>query len=152
MLIRQNPLQQTAFDPETAHLCARIAREIIHNHEVFLARYPGARASGYFITSSMVECVYHLVPVLHYSKDPDEHGASLLALKRAHNILIQLSSILNVSKNALRALRGVMSRWGTQSNTQGHDSSGFPDNCEERIHGGVSESNSSGAFYVGVYF
>jgi hypothetical protein len=113
MLIRQNPLRQTAFDPETACLCARLSGEIIHAHDAYLARYPGARASGYFVTASMVECVYHLAPVLHYTKDASEHNASVAALQAANGILIQLSPKLNVAKKALRALNGVMLRWAS---------------------------------------
>jgi hypothetical protein len=113
MLIRQNPLQQSSFDPETAYFCARLSREVISGHDVYLERYQGARASGYFMTTSMVECIYHLAPVLHYSKDrPQEHKACVKALKQAHAILMQLSLRMNVAKKALKALSGVITRWG----------------------------------------
>ncbi|KAF2481576.1 hypothetical protein BDY17DRAFT_190641 [Neohortaea acidophila] len=120
MIIRQNPVRQTAFVPETAYLCSRIARETIHAHVAFMARYPCVRAVGYFTTTSMVECVYHLVPVLHYSKN-EEQAACVKALNQAHGILIQLSAKLNVAKRALKALRGVTSRWGTPRNTTTHE-------------------------------
>ena len=61
----------------------------------------------------MVECVYHLAPVLHYTKDANERNASVTALQAANGILIQLSSKLNVAKKALRALNGVMLRWAS---------------------------------------
>jgi hypothetical protein len=115
MLIRQNPLHQTAFNPETAYLCARLSREIVHAHDAYLARYPGARASGYFVTASMVECVYHLAPVLYHTKDESERNASVVALQAANGILIQLSPKLNVAKKALRALNGVMLRWASSN-------------------------------------
>ena len=115
MLIRQNPLHQTAFDPETACLCARLSRETVHAHDAYLARYPGARASGYFVTASMVECIYHLAPVLHYTKDANERQATVAALQAANDILIQLSPKLNVAKKALQALSGVMRRWASNS-------------------------------------
>jgi hypothetical protein len=122
MLIRQNPLHQTAFDPDTACLCARLSREVIHAHDAYLARYPGARASGYFVTASMVECIYHLTPVLHYTKDANERQASVAALQAANHVLIQLSPKLNVAKKALQALNGVMRRWASSSSS----SSRFP--------------------------
>lgn len=115
MLIRQNPLHQTAFNPETAYLCARLSREIVHAHDAYLTLYPGARASGYFVTASMVECVYHLAPVLYHTKDESERSASVVALRAANGILIQLSSKLNVAKKALRALNGVMLRWASSN-------------------------------------
>ena len=139
MLIRQNPMQQTAFDPETALICARLACGIIHTHDVFTARYPEARASGYFTTSSMVECVYHLAPVLHYSKDTEEHSAAVVALKRAHNILTHLSSKLNVSKKALRALSGVMMRWGSETSTSDVIREGITDTPAENNNARVSD-------------
>ena len=117
MLIRQNPLHQTAFDPETACLCAGLSRETIHAHDAYLARHPGARASGYFVTASMVECIYHLAPVLHYTKDANERQASVAALQAANDILIQLSPKLNVAKKALQALSGVMRRWANSASS-----------------------------------
>ena len=112
MLIRQNPLQQTTFNAETAYFCARLAREIIHGHDVYINRYRNARASGYFMTTSMVESVYHLTPVLHYTNNSAEFAACVKALKQAHTILKQLSTRMNVAKKALRALSGVLTRWG----------------------------------------
>ena len=115
MLIRQNPLQQTTFNAETAYFCARLAREIIHGHDIYLNRYRNARASGYFMTTSMVESVYHLTPVLHYTKNSGEFAACVKALKQAHAILKQLSTRMNVAKKALRALSGVLTRWGGEA-------------------------------------
>ena len=118
MVIRQSPIHQTAFDPEPAHLCARLAREIIRSHDAFTKRYPKARASGYFITASLVECIYHLAPVLHYSTNVEEHNTSVAALKQAYGILVLLSSKLNVSKRALRAINGVMLKWGSEGKSR----------------------------------
>lgn len=123
MIIRQNPVRQTAFNPEVAYFCARLSREVIHSHKICIARYPGARASGYFTTASIVECIYQLVPVLHYSKDNDEYTASMTALSQAHEIVIQLSTKLNSAKKALRALSGVTKRWGIVKTTDSTGSS-----------------------------
>lgn len=113
MLIRQNPVCQMEFSPETAHFCARISREVIRAHGLYISKYPGARAIGYFSTSTMVECIYHLATVMHYSKDVDERSASLCAFNQAHAILLNLSAYSNVAKKALRALNGVVRKWGS---------------------------------------
>lgn len=126
MLIRQNPISQTAFQPETAYLCARLSRDIIHAHGIFIANYPSARATGYFTTSSLVECIYHLVPVLFHSRDESEQNACAMALDQAHAILIQISIALNIAKKALKAIQGVTNRWGStgQSTRIQHGGSG----------------------------
>lgn len=117
MLIRQNPVRQAEFNPETAHLCARLSREIIRAHDLYISRYPEARAIGYFTTSSTVECIYHLAPVMHYSKDDDEHTACVSAFNQAHGILVRLSAYNNVAKRALKALNGVVKKWGSGNTT-----------------------------------
>lgn len=96
-------------------MCARLSREIIHAHDIFMRSNSGVRAVGYFATASMVECVYHLAPVLHYSKVAEEHNACVIALKQAHQIILQLSPKLNVAKRALKALKSVIERWASGS-------------------------------------
>lgn len=118
MLIRQNPARQKAFAPETAHLCARLARQIIESHDVFISAFPNARATGYFTTCSIVECIYHLALVLHHSQDETKHAASVAAFHLAHEILVRLSPSNKVANKALQALRGVVKRWGS-FNSQG---------------------------------
>ena len=113
MLIRQNPVRQVAFDLETAYICSRLACELIQAYDLFVLQFPEARASGYFTTSSIVECIYHLAPVLHYAKDAKEHAPCVTALGQAHSILIRLSSYNNVAKRALTALEGVIKKWVT---------------------------------------
>jgi len=122
MLIRQNPVRQAAFSPETAHLCSRLARQIIEAHGLFISRYPSARATGYFTTSSIVECIYHLALVLHHSKDEEEHAACASAFRLAHDILVKISSYNNVASRALKALTGVVNKWcssGSESRANG---------------------------------
>ncbi|EWY79377.1 hypothetical protein FOYG_17455 [Fusarium oxysporum NRRL 32931] len=113
MLIKQNPIRQSAFNPETAHFCARLSREIIRSHHLYFLQYPEVRASGYFATSSIVECIYHLAPVIHRSIDSNEHSACVSAFNQAHGILVKLSVYTNVAKKALRALNGVIKKWGS---------------------------------------
>ena len=115
MLIRHNLLRPDPFNPETAHHCAQLAREVISTLSAFVARYPFKRAFGYFCTASTVECAYYLVPVLRYSIDPVEQTASMIALQQARDILEQLEPKLNLAKTSLQALHGVLKRWGSGS-------------------------------------
>lgn len=112
MLIRQNPVCQAVFNSETSHFCARLSREIIRAHDLYISHYPEARAIGYFTTSSTVECIYHLALVMHDSKDQDEHAACVSAFGQAHGILVKLSSYNKVAKRALKALNSIVRRWG----------------------------------------
>lgn len=125
MLIRQNPVRRAEFNPETAHLCARLSRGIIRAHDLYISRYPEARSIGYIATSSTVECIYHLAPVMHYSKDDNEHSACVSAFHQAHGILVKLSAYNNVAKRALKALNGVVKKWGS-GNTTGNTGSLHP--------------------------
>jgi hypothetical protein len=144
MLIRQNPVRQATFSPETAHLCSRLARQIIDSHSLFLSRYPSARATGYFATSSIVECIYHLALVLQHSKDETEHAACASAFRLAHDILVKISSYNNVASRALKALTGVVNKWcggGNESRVNGAQGG----NGVSRETLGVALSNSPAA-------
>lgn len=114
MLIRQNPVRQTGFNPEAASFCASLARGIIIAHDLYVSQYPEASpAVGYFATSSIVECIYHLAPVLHYSREADEHAACVSAFNQAHNILVRLSTYTNSAKRAVEALTRFLEKWGS---------------------------------------
>lgn len=102
-------------------MCARLSREIIAAHDIFMRSSSGIRAIGYFTTASMVEAVYHLAPVLNYSKEAGEHEACVTALKQAHRILLQLAPKLSVAKRALKALKGVIERFSSDNGS--HSSS-----------------------------
>lgn len=112
------------FAPETAHLCSRLSREIIRAHEVFISQHPSARAAGYFATSSIVECIYHLAPVLQYSQDSQEHAACVSAFHQAHSILVRLSPYNSVADKALKALNGLIKKWSKASTSTGDRGAG----------------------------
>lgn len=113
MLLRQSPVRQAVYDPETANFCARISREIIKAHHLYIATFPKARAVGYFTTSSTVECIYHLSPVMRYSTDQGERTACIAAFHQAQDVLSKLSAYNNVAKKALEALKGLANKWGS---------------------------------------
>ncbi|KAF5628929.1 hypothetical protein F52700_8022 [Fusarium sp. NRRL 52700] len=116
MLIKQNPARQLGSNPETVYFCAQVSRQIIRSHHLYLLQYPqAARACGYFTTSSVVECIYHLAPVIHRSIDGSEHSACVTAFNQAHGVLVTLSAYNNVAKKALRALNGVIKKWGSDT-------------------------------------
>jgi hypothetical protein len=147
MLIRQNPVRQATFAPETAHLCSRLARQIIEAHGLFLSRYPSARATGYFATSSIVECIYHLALVLHHSKDEEEHAACASAFRLAHDILVKISSYNNVASRALKALTGVVDKWcGSGSEGRANGAQGGNGVSRETLGVPLSNSSTAGVF------
>lgn len=117
MLIRQSPVRQGVFNPETAHFCARLSREIIRAHHLYILRFPEARAIGYFTTSSTVECIYQLAPVMRYSRDHSEHTACIAAFNQAQSILVKLSAYNSVARKALKALNGLAKKWGSRNTT-----------------------------------
>ena len=135
MLIRQNPVRQVAFSPETAHLCAGLARQIIEAHDLFISRYPEDRATGYFTTSSIVECIYHLALVLHHCKDEQERAVCASAFRVAHGILVKISSYNEVANKALKALTGVINKWCSGNETRADGAEG--ENGVSRVTGNI---------------
>lgn len=63
----------------------------------------------------MVECVYHLIPVLREPSFDEDHTAAVSSLRTAHNIVASLSQRLNVARHATVALEQAMTRWGGDS-------------------------------------
>ena len=56
---------------------------------------------------------------MHYSRYENEQTACVSAFNQAHEILVRLSAYKSVAKRALKALNGVVKKWG-RGNTTGN--------------------------------
>jgi hypothetical protein len=54
---------------------------------------------------------------MHYSKDEVERTACVSAFNQAHGILVRLSAYTGVAKRAIKALDGVIKKWGGGNTT-----------------------------------
>lgn len=70
---------------------------------------------------------------MHHSKDDKEHAACVSAFNQAHGILVRLSAYNDVAKRALKALNGVIKKWGNGNSTD--DSSVLHDGAPQSEEG-----------------
>lgn len=111
MLIRQNPLSPPDSGPGPSSnstpksLCALLATHTISAITAFTATFPRFRPSGYFITTALVECIYHLVHVLQDPSLEANRASALDSFRTAYNLLLEFAQTLNSARRAVRALR-----------------------------------------------
>jgi hypothetical protein len=108
MIIRQNPLLSCDGDEESRHICSHIARNSIDAIAAFAAAYPRCRSSGYFLSTALVECIYHLVYILQDSALQIDRPAVLDSFQKAYQLLSDFASTWITAKRALHALSAAI--------------------------------------------
>ncbi|KAF2802372.1 uncharacterized protein BDZ99DRAFT_482811 [Mytilinidion resinicola] len=109
MTIRQNPILSGESGQEARKLCAVLARDSVEAIAAFANACPGIRPSGYFISTALVECIYHLVYLL---KDPGlqtDGSAALESFHSAYQLLVELAGTIEPANHALEALKIAIS-------------------------------------------
>ncbi|KAF2494597.1 hypothetical protein BU16DRAFT_589557 [Lophium mytilinum] len=109
MTIRQNPILSGESGQEARKFCAVLARDSIEAIAAFASVCPGIRPSGYFISTALVECIYHLAYLL---KDPElqtDGSAALESFHSAYQLLVELAETIEAAKHALEALKIAIS-------------------------------------------
>jgi hypothetical protein len=116
MIIRQNPLVSYPSDQKaTQQLCALISSHSIEAISAFANACPGMRPAGYFISTALVECIYHLVYVL---RDPNlqlDRSGALEAFRVAYELLLRFTETVNSAKNAIMALKLAIFSGGSEN-------------------------------------
>src|ERR1700744_3857823 len=105
MIIRQNPILSGGSGQEARRFCAVLARDSVEAIAAFASVCPCIRPSGYFISTALVECVYHLVYLL---KDPElqsDEPAALESFQCAFKLLSELAGTIDSAKHALDAVK-----------------------------------------------
>jgi hypothetical protein len=115
MLIRQNPLFPPDSGPDpssspssTKALCALLATHNISAIAAFTSSFPRFRPSGYFITTALVESIYHLVHILQDPSLEADRVSALESFRMAYNLLLEFAQTLNSARRAVRALRSAI--------------------------------------------
>ncbi|KAH8819259.1 hypothetical protein F5884DRAFT_848585 [Xylogone sp. PMI_703] len=108
MIIRQNPIVSCEGDEETRQLCSSIAKDCIDAIGAFADACPRIRSCGYFITTALVECIYHLVHILQDSSLKFDRTATLDSFCNAYQLLTNFAQTWSTAKRALDALSAVI--------------------------------------------
>jgi hypothetical protein len=104
MLIRQNPLLSSGCNEESKLFCARVAKDSIEAISAFANAYPRIRASGYFISTTLVECVYHLVYILQDQTANVDRASVIASFRAAYQLLVDFGNTWITARRALQAL------------------------------------------------
>ncbi|KAH8892290.1 hypothetical protein GQ53DRAFT_823084 [Thozetella sp. PMI_491] len=104
MIIRQNPTLSCDGDEEARLFCAHLARNSIDAIAAFANACPRIRSSGYFISTALVECIYHLVYILQDRSLEIDRPPLLDAFRKAYQLLSDFASTWVTANRAVRAL------------------------------------------------
>lgn len=108
MIIRQNPILSCEGDDEARHFCAVDAKHSIDAIAAFWAACPRPRSSGYFLSTALVECIFHLVFTLQDPTQSIHRQASITSFWKACKLLRDFASIWIIAKRALQAISSAI--------------------------------------------
>lgn len=86
-----------------------MARDTIQAIALFIRTCGRVRPSGFFFTTAVVECMYHLIYLIQEPALTSEHETAIDAFRMANGILEDLSKTLNSAKRAILAVRSIIS-------------------------------------------
>ncbi|TVY47622.1 Terreic acid cluster-specific transcription factor [Lachnellula occidentalis] len=104
MIIRQNPLLSHSCNEEGKSFCALLAKDTIEAISAFANVCPQIRASGYFLSTALVECIYHLVFIIKSNHTQIQYVDAIESFRCAYQLLTDYSGIWTTANRALQAL------------------------------------------------
>lgn len=104
LTIRQNPLHRSNQNSHPQDLCASLASQIIEAIAAFADSITNIEPCGFFFSTALVECIYHLIFTIQDSSSPTERPSSISSLKLSYQLLVLFSRTLDTAKRAIRAL------------------------------------------------
>jgi hypothetical protein len=108
MIIRRNPLTSREDRVEDKAICALLAINTIEAISGFLQVHTYCPPCGYFIASSLVECIYHVVYTVKDKHLQTSHRQALDSFKTAYQLLEELAVRDNSARKAVRVLKESM--------------------------------------------
>jgi hypothetical protein len=134
LTIRQNPIQKHQ-DTEGHSLCLSLAAQTVDAISAFSARCPSIAPCGFFFSTALLECIYHLIFAMRNTPTDDERGATVRSFRLAYRLLEKFSQVLDTAKRALRALNSVVSIASVSNSIPAVDERPNPEPEPESEHG-----------------
>ncbi|CAI7584602.1 unnamed protein product [Penicillium manginii] len=108
LTIRQNPIQKRQ-DTRGHSICVSLASKTVYAIAAFTDSCPSVIPCGFFFSTALLECIYHLILAMRAKLTEKEHNASIKSFQLAYQLLDRFSQALDTAKRALRALNSVVS-------------------------------------------
>lgn len=108
LTIRQNPIQKHQ-DTKSHAICVSLAAQTVDAISAFTERCTHIIPCGFFFSTALLECIYHLILVIRAIPTEEQRRVSMRSLQLAYQLLEQFSQALDTAKRALRALNSVVS-------------------------------------------
>ncbi|KAL4895010.1 hypothetical protein BDV59DRAFT_174272 [Aspergillus ambiguus] len=109
LTIRQNPLQRNDRNKLSRRLCASLAAQTVEAIAAFTDSCPSIIPCGFFFSTALLECIYHLIFAIQDSSARAERNSSIEAFRMSYQLLVQFSQTLDTAKRAIRALDSAVS-------------------------------------------
>ncbi|XHG03943.1 hypothetical protein AWENTII_007226 [Aspergillus wentii] len=107
LTIRHNPLQNDRHNP-SAQLCARLASQTVEAIAAFTNSCPSIKPCGFFFSTALIECIYHLMSVVQDPSLQDEKSSMIKSFRLSYRLLVQFSQTLDTAKRAICALHSAV--------------------------------------------
>lgn len=104
MTIRQNPLHRSDQNSHCRDICASLASQVIDAIAAFTDSITNIEPCGFFFSTALVECIYHLIFAIQDTSSPADRTSSISSLKLSYQLLVRFSRTLDTAKRAIRAL------------------------------------------------
>lgn len=121
LTIRQNPLYKGVQNSYSRNLCASLALQVIEAIAAFADTITNIEPCGFFFSTALVECVYHLVFAIQDTPANEDRASIVSSLKLSYQLLVRFSLTLDTAKRAIRALDSAVFPDGTYSLTDRYD-------------------------------
>ena len=124
---------------EAKRFCALIAKHSIDGIAAYASACSKPQSSGYFISTALVECIFHLVYTLQDQKQHIDREAAITAFRNAYKLLCDFASTWTTAKRALHALSSAIFSGGDTNATiealfrpAGYHDDGIEDSLPDR--------------------
>lgn len=124
MILRHNPLLDNHDDFEAMVLCGKIAMETAHAVVAYIRKTNCVAQLGHFATTTLVECICHLIPSIAIGFPHEHREAALNTIVDSQQLLNQISVHRGAAKRAARVMAQVfnaVSRLASQESLQDED-------------------------------
>ncbi|KAF4334028.1 hypothetical protein FBEOM_12156 [Fusarium beomiforme] len=107
ILIRQNPSRTEPINLEQARFCYALVCEVVDILAAFIAAYslPCITSLAYFISSTLIECSYHIARILQNPVCRGERPTVMSTLEKLTDMLKLLAPTVKTAQRAVSILR-----------------------------------------------
>ncbi|CAG2011196.1 unnamed protein product [Fusarium graminearum] len=147
LVIHTSPLRTEPVSVEQARFCHVLASELVEILAAVIDHYtlPRIQPVSYFLTSTLIECSYHLARILRNPLCDTERPAATITFGKLVEMLRMLAPTVKTAQRAIAILQSYTTSTAEDSFVSTIQSSGFP-----RLHGYENDFVSMAEYWPSI--